>query len=277
MTAQTIIITGANRGLGLSSATALAQQGHCIILAVRDIISGQAAKALIMTKMPAAKVEVLELDVTSMESITNFIKNLPSQIDILINNAGMYSKTANLIDFAGKKLEKVWITNYFGPAYLTMQLLPKLKGGKVVNVCSVVGHKQKLNPQSIFEASEIAYRQSKYANLLFVQIGKKFFSEITCVGAHPGFSATNIFSGRKTTWWQRITNKFIPLIAQSSDNGALPIITAAIEQNQSGDYYVPRGLLELWGKPKKLTDNPYYQLDDIKELWRLTERILDIS
>src|ERR1035437_4649661 len=84
MTGRTVIITGANSGIGRAAAHALAAAGARVVLAVRNIDKGQTAAA----KMPGAT-EVHQLDLASLPSVREFAAAWEGDIDLLINNAGV--------------------------------------------------------------------------------------------------------------------------------------------------------------------------------------------
>src|ERR1700722_12368744 len=87
-----ILITGANSGIGYMAALKLARKGATVVLACRDRTRGEAAKRLIQVEAPAARLELLLLDLGSLESVREAAeqelrRGLP--LDVLINNAGV--------------------------------------------------------------------------------------------------------------------------------------------------------------------------------------------
>src|SRR3954464_10452177 len=85
---RTAVVTGANSGLGLVTATELARRGARVVLAVRNTAAGERAAAGIRAAVPAAEVEVRELDLASLASVRKFAAGAPA-LDLLVNNAGL--------------------------------------------------------------------------------------------------------------------------------------------------------------------------------------------
>ncbi|WOK94875.1 hypothetical protein Cni_G03580 [Canna indica] len=88
----TAIVTGASSGIGAETARVLALRGVHVVMAVRNLSSGATVKESILKEVPSAKVDVMELDLTSMESVKKFASEFKSRslpLNILINNAGV--------------------------------------------------------------------------------------------------------------------------------------------------------------------------------------------
>lgn len=127
MNGRTVVVTGANSGIGKATAMELARRQARVIMAVRDVKAGNKAASEIRKKYKYADLSVKELDLASIASIRKFSQDLidnESRLDVLINNAGVYhcaySHTAD-------KLETQMGVNHFGHFLLTNLLLPKLK------------------------------------------------------------------------------------------------------------------------------------------------------
>src|ERR1700730_16323351 len=125
-TGRIAVITGANTGLGYETASALAQRGAHVVLAVRNLDKGKEAATRITAKSPLAEVAIQELDLTSLESIRAAADQLRSdydRIDLLINNAGvMYTPKSTTKD--GFELQ--FGTNHLGQFAFTRLLLDRL-------------------------------------------------------------------------------------------------------------------------------------------------------
>ncbi|GJM91388.1 hypothetical protein PR202_ga07752 [Eleusine coracana subsp. coracana] len=108
------VITGASNGIGLETARVLALRGVHVVMGVRNVSAGLAAKEAILAKVPGAKVDVLELDLSSMASVRTFASmfeslNLP--LNILINNAGVMTRNCTR---SSDGLELHFATNHIG-------------------------------------------------------------------------------------------------------------------------------------------------------------------
>jgi len=276
------VITGANSGIGKEAARVFAQKGAVVVLAVRSMERGEQAAADIRKEFPKSRVEVLELDLSSIKSVKRFAKTLSSKynhLDYLINNAGVmmppYSKTED-----GFELQ--FGTNHLGHFALTGLVLPMLKSAKnatIVNVSSLAHlrgdidfddlawDERKYNPQK-------AYGDSKLANLLFTyELSRKLEGTgVKVTAAHPGWTQTNLQINS-------LMYKFLsPLLAQKPKMGALPTLRAAISPKaKTGDYFGPSGLQGVRGYPVKVASNDKSHDKSVaKKLWRVSEKLTGI-
>src|SRR5258705_11118821 len=188
---RTVIVTGANSGLGLVTARELARGGAKTILAVRNTAKGDEAAATI-----TGDVEVRKLDLQDLASVRAFADGVDGA-DVLINNAGIMAVPyAQTVDGFESQIG----TNHLGHFALTNLLLPKVND-RVVTVSSMmhlVGfiRLKDLNWKSRPYSAWLAYGQSKLANLLFTKELQRRFdaagSTVKAHAAHPGYSETNL-------------------------------------------------------------------------------------
>jgi NAD(P)-dependent dehydrogenase (short-subunit alcohol dehydrogenase family) len=188
---RTVIVTGANSGLGEITATELARVGAKVILAVRNTGKGDAA-ASGMT----GDVEVRRLDLQDLASVREFADGIDG-VDVLVNNAGIMAVPyAQTVDGFESQIG----TNHLGHFALTNLLLPKVSE-RVVTVSSIVHMMgfislKDLNWKSRPYSAWLAYGQSKLANLLFTSELQRRLdavgSPVKALAAHPGYSATNL-------------------------------------------------------------------------------------
>ncbi|MDQ2625665.1 MAG: oxidoreductase [Actinomycetota bacterium] len=240
---RTVIVTGANSGLGAVTARELARAGANVTLAVRDTAKGQAAAA----NMPGAKdrVTVRALDLADLASVRRFADETPA-VDVLINNAGImavpHSTTAD-------GFESQIGTNHLGHFALTNLLLPKLTD-RVVTVSSFMHRMgyvslKDLNWESRRYRAWLAYGQSKLANLLFTsELQRRLVatgSPLLALAAHPGYSNTNLqgHTGNRIgdALMRTIGNG---LIATSPDFGARQTLYAASQELSGNTFVGPR-------------------------------------
>lgn len=227
-TGRTVIVTGANSGIGRAAAAALAAKGARIILAVRDRDKGRAAAAEM-----SGEVEVRPLDLASLASIRDFAAGIDGAVDILVNNAGAMTDS---LRHTADGFELQFGVNHLGHFALTNLLLDRITS-RVVTVSSDahrVAHidfddlQWERRPYKPFGA----YGQSKLANLLFTA---ELQRRLTAVGspaiatsAHPGWAST----GFRITTGNRLLDALAaistPVLAQGPAGGALPTLLAAV-------------------------------------------------
>jgi NAD(P)-dependent dehydrogenase (short-subunit alcohol dehydrogenase family) len=277
MTGRTVIVTGANSGIGRAAASALAGAGANVVLAVRSIEKGQAAAA----GMPG-NTDVRRLDLSSLESVREFAQGWTGEIDILINNAGVMvpplSRTAD-----GFELQ--FGTNHLGHFALTNLLLEQVTG-RVVTVSST-GHRMgridfdDLNWERKPYRAWRAYGQSKLANLLFTSELQRRLSDagsaVLAMAAHPGYAATNLqfHSGNKP--FELIGALGNRVLAQDEDGGALPTLYAAVADIPGDSYAGPGRFMEQRG-PAKLVGRSSAARDAAvaRRLWEVSEELTGV-
>jgi NAD(P)-dependent dehydrogenase (short-subunit alcohol dehydrogenase family) len=278
LTGRTVIITGANSGIGRGAARALAGAGAHVVLAVRSIDKGQAAAASI-----GGDTEVRQLDLASLASVRDFARDWEGPIDILINNAGVMvpplSRTA-------EGFELQFGTNHLGHFALTNLLLEQITG-RVVTVSSM-GHRigeidfDDLNWERRRYRAWRAYGQSKLANLLFTAELQRRLTEagssVLANAAHPGYAATNLqfHSGRREL--DLISQVGNRVLAQDENDGALPTLYAALADVPGNSYAGPGGFMEQRG-PAKLVGRSARasDADSARRLWTVSEGLTGVS
>ena len=250
MTGRSVIVTGANSGIGRAAARALARAGARVTLAVRDTEKGKAAAAA----MPG-ETDVRRLDLASLASIRAFAAGWEGDLDLLINNAGVMVPPLTRTEDG---FELQFGTNHLGHFALTNLLLDRVTG-RVVTVSST-GHRvgkidfEDLNWERRPYNAWRAYGQSKLANLLFTaELQRRLTaagSSVLATAAHPGYASTNLqfHSGRRVMdIVSAVGNR---LLAQDEDGGALPTLYAATADIPGDSFAGPGGFMEQRGAPK---------------------------
>ncbi|WP_078284331.1 SDR family NAD(P)-dependent oxidoreductase [Mycobacteroides chelonae] len=288
-TGRVAIITGANTGLGLETARALAAAGAQVVLAVRDLDKGAAAVEEIGKTTPADNLALQRLDLSSLSDIRSAAEQLGDQypqIDLLINNAGvMYPPKGNTAD--GFELQ--FGTNHLGHFALTALLLENLttvRGSRVVTVSSN-GHKFRAaihfdDLQWERDYSRVgAYAQSKLANLLFTyELQRRLQAagaETVALAAHPGASGTELM--RHITFGPEALSAAALKLAQSPAMGALPSLRAATDPTAvGGQYYGPSGFGEFRGYPKVVKSTRQSHDQALQQrLWSVSEELTGVN
>ena len=139
------LVTGANRGIGFAISRQLAQKGHIVILAARDLNKCQAACSQ-LNREGFDVGHTLQLDVTAEDSIRSAleqIKKIFGRLDILVNNAGIVADDkATVLDMKADVLQMTLQTNFYGPLVLCQRCVPMMRAGqygRIVNISSTLG------------------------------------------------------------------------------------------------------------------------------------------
>ena len=273
-TGRTAVVTGANSGLGLATARALAAAGAHVVLAVRDVAKGEAADV-------PGEVEVRRLDLADLESVRGFAENWTGELDLLVNNAGIMAVPAG-ITVDGFELQ--FGTNHLGHFALTNLLLPAITD-RVVTLSSLM-HRvggiamQDLNWQQRPYDAERAYGQSKLANLLFtLELQRRLTaagSPVRALAAHPGWAATNLqsHSGNRVKHAALAVGNV--LLGGSAERGAVPTLHAATADLPGGSYVGPR--YGLVGPPDRVSRSKGAKdLDLARRLWEASAQLTGID
>jgi len=292
-TARTVVVTGANSGIGFHAARVLAERGADVVLGVRDTSRGEEAAGRIRDGARDARVDVRRLDLADLGSVREFAAGVGERfgygLDMLINNAGVmalpYRTTAD-------GFEMQLGTNHLGHFALTGLLLDALlrrPDPRVVTVSSAAHRMGRINFDDL--QSERSYRkwpaygQSKLANLLFAYELQRRASAagtpLRSVAAHPGYSATNLQVAGPQMSGSSLNERFMVMlnkvVAQSSEMGAEPTLYAATTPDLLGAFVGPSGPGEMRGHPQVVTSNSR-AMDETtaRRLWEVSEALTGV-
>ena len=201
---KTVLVTGANSGIGFQAARELARQGRHVLLGVRDVAKGEAARSRILAEMPQAQVAIVPLDMASLASIRGFAGDYlasGARLDVLVNNAGVMALPKR--EQTADGFERQFGTNHLGHFALTGLLMPallKAEAPRVVTVASLAHRNGKMEWDNLQGEKSYspwgAYNMSKLANILFAREldrrAREAHSKLMSVAVHPGISMTNI-------------------------------------------------------------------------------------
>jgi NAD(P)-dependent dehydrogenase (short-subunit alcohol dehydrogenase family) len=270
---RTVVVTGANSGLGFVTARELARVGAHVVLAVRDTGKGEKA-----AEDMSGDVEVRRLDLQALSSVREFADGIGG-LDVLVNNAGIMA-TPYAVTKDG--FESQIGTNHLGHFALTNLLLPKLSD-RVVTVSSLFHRTgyislKDLNWKTRPYSAWLAYGQSKLANLLFTSELQRRLdrvgSPLRALAAHPGYSHTNLqgHSGRRLgDAFMSIGNRYF---ATNADFGARQTLYA-VSQDLPGNTFVgPR--FGMVGRTQPVRRSLLAkQAGTAAGLWELSEQLTD--
>ena len=290
---KTILVTGANSGLGYETALALAARRAHVLLACRDQAKGRDAKARIRADTPQAKTTLIPLDLASLADIRRCAAAVSAahpRLNVLVNNAGVmalpYRRTQD-------GFEMQFGTNHLGHFALTGLLLePLLATGdsRVVTVSSGAHRFGSIRFNDLqWERGYRkwrAYGQSKVANLLFTyELQRRLTaagSHVLSVAAHPGYAATNLQAAgprmEGSSLMERLSDLGNRLFAQTAAMGALPQLYATVAPDvRGGEYFGPSSVGELWGSPRKVPSNAHSRdVTVAQQLWTLSETLTGV-
>lgn len=289
---RTVVITGANSGIGFETARVLARRHAQVVLACRDPRKAAAARDRIRAETPAASLRTLELDLASQASVARAAQEVLGEyarVDLLINNAGALVRRHEVTE---DRFERTLATNHLGAfafTGLTLERLLTTPGSRVVTVSSV-GHKRGVmnfaDPH--FEQgfrSHDAYFQSKLANLLFTyELQRRLAAAgagTIALAAHPGNARTAFGSDqlpirtftnprlRALTWW----------LLQDPATAALSVLRAATDPTATGaQYYGPAGRNEWTGHPVEVQSMPpSHDRTSQDTLWTLSTTLTGVT
>jgi NAD(P)-dependent dehydrogenase (short-subunit alcohol dehydrogenase family) len=285
---RTAVVTGANGGLGLETARALAAAGAHVVMGARNQEKAADAVADIRRGVPDASLEVVALDLASQASVREAAERILAahgKIDLLINNAGVMGiPERRTVD----GFEMQFGTNHLGHFALTALLMPALlraDAARIVTVTSTAHHMGRaVDPANPHLEGRYtpwrAYGQSKLANFHF---GIGLQRRLAAAGApaasliaHPGLSNTDLQAVSVEETGGGLSQRFFHWLARhtgmSPREGALPQLRAATDPAaKGGEFYVPRFFNN--GAPVRKPILRRIGLDKaIARLWEVSER-----
>jgi NAD(P)-dependent dehydrogenase (short-subunit alcohol dehydrogenase family) len=273
LSGRTVVVTGATSGIGLATARALAAVDAHVVLAVRDTEKG----SRVASSMPGQTV-VRQLDLSDLRSVRRFAEAWDGPIDVLVNNAGVSSAELTRTQDG---FELQFGTNHLGPFALTNLLLRHITG-RVVSLSSQAERTGKLDLEDLnwerrpYKESG-AYAASKLANLLFIaELQRRLSaagSSVIAVAAHPGLVATNMTA--QTTGLIRL---LVRLLAQSPEDGALPVLLAMTGSFPGASFTGPERLLHMRGGAELIGRSKQAQDAELAaRLWTASEQLTGVS
>jgi NAD(P)-dependent dehydrogenase (short-subunit alcohol dehydrogenase family) len=276
-TGRTIVVTGANSGLGEVTARELAAKGAHVILACRNTAKGDAAAAT----MTGSR-EVRALDLADLASVRKFADGVDG-VDVLINNAGVMAVPKRT---TADGFESQIGTNHLGHFALTGLLLPQITD-RVVTLSSAAHRLGRIDVADLnWENRRYrrwgAYGQSKLANLMFAyELQRRLArtdSPVLSMAAHPGYAATEL-QAKTESIQDRVMAVGNRLLAQSAEMGALPTLYAATVRDLPGGSFVgPDGFLEQGGHPKVVGSTKASRDEAVAaKLWDVSEQLTGVS
>ena len=291
---RTALITGANSGIGLATAKALAAKGARVLMACRDPQRAEVAREDVASVAAAPAPEIVALDLGDLGSVRSAADGLIRRahpIDLLINNAGIMAVPKRTLTSDGFEMQ--FGTNHLGHFVLTGLLLPLFAGqpgARVVTVSSLAHRGGKVDFNNIQRERDYgawsAYQGSKLANLLFAfELERRLRAAgaaATSLAAHPGVSHTRLqetgpkMAGGSAFAWASSVG--VSIIGQSNAAGALPSLRAATDpEARGGEFYGPGWPGEFRGPPKQVDASKAAQdTRAAAQLWAASEELTGV-
>ncbi|GLV54728.1 short-chain dehydrogenase [Dictyobacter sp. S3.2.2.5] len=288
------LVTGANSGLGLETVRALAAKRAHVIMACRNLEKGSQARDELSQAFPQASLELMELDLASLEAVRTFARNLAAnhaRLDLLFNNAGVMAIPRRE---TRDGFEMQFGTNHLAHFALTGLLLPTLLAtsrSRIICTTSAARAMGKIRIDDLNRTRSYgrweAYGQSKLSNLLFAfELQRRLEAagaETICVAAHPGYAVTNLQTTSATlsnaTLETLLYTKLGPLVGQTAQMGALPQLYAAFSPDiHGGELVGPGSLGGLRGYPRVETKaQKEYDRATARRLWDASVKLTSVD
>lgn len=226
---RTIVVTGANRGIGLEFARQLVDAGDFVIAGARKPDEARA-----LQELAGPHLEIHALDVASDASVSAFASAVGERaVDVLINNAGVGGGGAPIVDLDLKRMRDVLEVNAIGPLRVTQAMLPALHRADSPVVAHITSRMGSIGDNS--SGGYYAYRMSKaalnMANKSLSMDGQA--SGIVCVVLHPGWVKTDMGGASA------------PLSVDDSVRGLLKVING-LSRSDSGRFFDYKGAELPW-------------------------------
>jgi NAD(P)-dependent dehydrogenase (short-subunit alcohol dehydrogenase family) len=294
LSGRTVLVTGANSGLGLRSAEALAAHGARVLLGCRNPKKGGTARDQVEAVATGAAPELVLCDLADLSSVhaaADDVAGRTDRLDGLLNNAGVMALPRR--DTADG-FEAQFGTNHLGHFALTGRLLPALLAApapRVVTTSSTMHRVGRIDWDDLQHERHYrkwpAYGQSKLANLLFAfeldRRAKAAASPLLSLAAHPGYANTHLQAAGPEMAGSRLNEQMMGLsnrvFAQSDAAGALPQLRALTDPELvGGEFLGPGGLGEMHGSPKVVkAKRAAYDAADATRLWDVSVELTGVT
>lgn len=295
---ESILITGANSGLGFEVSKLFAKKGYQVITVCRTIEKAKITKRKIVELFPESKILPMEAELSSIDSIKSCINDLEITVDYLICNAGISNTRKPELSKDGYEL--IFSVNHLAHYFLTVELLNQKKSTlkSIVVVSSNVHNPRKTKgqfpppefksvqefafPKSEFEnwkkEADKRYVHSKLCNVLFTYGMANRLQGITSTkinAFNPGFMIGTNLARDQSKLTQFMLKYILPLMKnfisemKTVEESAIDLMNLCLKVNSSGGYYN--------GTNKDKSSDLSYNKELINNLWMLSEELTQTS
>ncbi len=274
---KVVIITGANKGIGKEAAKQIAKLGAKVYMACRSMDSANEAREEIVNETKNQNVFVRHLDLASTDSIIKFaeqFKKEESKLDVLINNAGLWTKTKKLTDLG---VEQTFAVNVLGHQLLTHLLLDELKKAAPSRIINTASHYaggldiDDINFDKRSYNETLAYKQTKQANRMLTREWARRLEKdnISVYSLTPGFVPTTELFREQNVIGKFLLKVFALIEGRTIEEGADTIVWLASAEKIDGSN---GGFFNQRKEEKCKFNNP----DEEKQLWDKCEELLSV-
>jgi NAD(P)-dependent dehydrogenase (short-subunit alcohol dehydrogenase family) len=281
MQGKTVLITGADGGIGSETTRGLAKKGATIVMACLDLNDARPVYEDIKRESGNESIQLMQIDLASLDSVREFAKQFSQkyrQLDVLINNAGVFRWNR---EETKEGFERTLGINLLGHFLLTNLLLPVLTqtpGARILNVSSNAYFKGKIDLNDLHLKKKYkgvnAYDASKLAVVLFTQeLAERLKdTDITVNALHPGHAATNIWNMWPGKWYQALLFKILKMLMRPTVEAAqnsIYLATSDEVKGITGKFFDNKKTKEVAANAKDV------QLQ--KGLWELSEKLIGLA
>jgi len=289
---KTVVVTGANSGLGFEGTRAFAARGATVVMACRSVERAEEAAAEIRAAAGGevdGELDVRECDLASLDSVASFAEGLADDydaVDVLCNNAGVMAIPRSETEDG---FETQFGVNHLGHFALTGRLFPLLDAAEgVAGDARVVTQSSGAHEQGEMDFTDLnwersygkwqAYGRSKLSNLLFAYELQRRLDDsesvtgVRSVACHPGYTDTNLQMRTAAESGNPLLKVGMKaanaVLGQDPDIGVEPMLYAATTDVDGGAYVEPGGLLNMRGHPiVGRSNDASYDREDARKLW----------
>ncbi|NNN20888.1 MAG: SDR family oxidoreductase [Acidimicrobiales bacterium] len=280
---KTVVISGANAGIGKETAREIAKMGATVVLACRNLDKANKAAQDIKDSAGSIKVKIVQIDLSDLASVKKASQEILEKyplIEVLINNAGGIWST---FQKSAQGFELTFAVNHLGPFYLTNLLIDRVISSgpaRIINVSSIAHRGARKNwslnlvdGSGRFSSSQ-AYAMSKLANIHFTRalvkrLSSKNITDITVNSLHPGPVRSGFGMDGDLKGLIGIGNKLIRPFEISAAAGARTSIYLASSdevEGKTGGYYAHKKLSPVSSRASNETES--------EKLWKLSEDLI---
>ncbi len=272
---KVVIITGSNKGIGKEAAKQIAKLGAKVYMACRSLDYANQAREEIIKETGNSNVFVRHLDLASPDSIINFVdlfKNEESKLDVLINNAGLWTKAKKLTEI---NVEQTFAVNVLGHQLLTQLLLNELRNtvsSRIINTASHFAGGLDIDDINFDKRNyneTLAYKQTKQANRMLTREWARRLEKdnISVYSLTPGFIPDTELFREQNVVGKFLLKAFALIEGRTIEEGADTIVWLASSEKISG---INGGFYNQRKEEKCKFNNP----DEEKKLWDKCEEFL---